>query len=35
MAELAEEATGKEIAVGNCIIVTSVIGFLMNLSKVY
>ena len=32
MAELAEEATGKETAVGNSIILTtSVIGFLMNL----
>ena len=34
MAELAEEATGKETAVGNSIILTtSVIGFLMNLKN--
>ena len=34
MAELAEEATGKETAIGNSVILTSVIiGFLMNLKS--
>ena len=34
MVELAEEATGKETAVGNSIIlIISVIGFLMNLKS--
>ena len=34
MAELAEEATGKETAVGNSLtLTTSVIGFLMNLKS--